>query len=141
MEAHHQQHYCQGTTFLGYLSRPPQPRYSPHPWRPFSHSRISFSSNNFPRWNSNDDTFRPPNFNFNNARTKPQDEDEEEEYDDDDEFVKKRRWWSDEFPEETEERNGGTWEEALDSLWIIKVNYFCHFYYFWLFESYPLFLC
>jgi len=128
METHHHHHYCQGTTFLGYLPRPPQPRYSPHPWRPFptkpfSHSRTSFSSNNFPRWNSNDDTFPPPNFsfNFNNAKTKPQEEDEE----DDDEFVKKRRWWSDEYTEETEEDgNGGILEDALDSLWILKVNHF-----------------
>ncbi|CAJ2673759.1 unnamed protein product [Trifolium pratense] len=125
MEAHHH-HFCQASKFLGYLSRPPQPRYSPHPWqpfhtKPFSHSRIFFSSNNFPRWNSNDETFRPPNFNFNNARrTKPQDEDEEEE-DDDDEYGKKRRWWSDEYPEEIDEGYGGGWEEALDSLWILKV--------------------
>nr|AFK48698.1 unknown [Medicago truncatula] len=126
METHHHHHYCQGTTFLGHLPRPPQPLYSPHPWRPFStkpisHSRISFSSNNFPRWNSNDETFRPPNFNFNNARTTSQEEDEEEEYDDD-EFGKKRRWWSDEYTEETEEEgNSGILEDALDSLWILKV--------------------
>ncbi|MCI13781.1 hypothetical protein A2U01_0034901, partial [Trifolium medium] len=121
MEAHLHHHSCQGSKFLGYLSRPPQP----HPWqpfhtKPFSHSRISFSSNNFPRWNSSDETFRSPNFNFNNARrTKPQDEDEEEE-DDDDEYGKKRRWWSDESQEETDEGYGGGWEEALDSLWILK---------------------
>ncbi|CAK8570576.1 unnamed protein product [Lathyrus sativus] len=121
MEAHH--HCCQGSTFLGYgyLPRPPQPRYL---WRPFytkplPHSRISFSSNNFPRWDSND-TFRPSNFSFNNARTKPLEEEDEEE-EEDDGYGKKRRWWSDESPEETEEVNSGTWVDALDSLWVLKI--------------------
>ncbi|CAI8582918.1 unnamed protein product [Vicia faba] len=106
------------------VPRPPQPRCSPCPWRPFhtkplSHSRISFSSNNFPRWDSND-AFQPSNFSFNNARTKPLEQEEEEE-EDDEEYVKKRRWWSDESPEETEEGYSGAWVDALDSLWILKI--------------------
>ncbi|XP_058724296.1 uncharacterized protein LOC131595826 isoform X2 [Vicia villosa] len=123
MEAHRP--YCQGSTFLGYLPRPPQPRYCPCPWRPshtkpLSHSRISFSSNNFPRWDSTD-PFRPSNFSFNNARTKPLEEEDDDDDEDDDGYGKKRRWWSDESAEETEEGYSGTWEDALDSLWILKI--------------------
>lgn len=122
MGTHH--HYCHGsTTFLGH---PPPP---PPPWRPpllhskpFHHSRISCSDNNFPRWDSNAETFRPRNFSFNNVtgKKKPQQQEEEED-DDEEEYGKKRRWWSDESPV-TEEEYSGIWEEAIDTMWIFKVQ-------------------
>ncbi|XP_061358917.1 uncharacterized protein LOC133303075 [Gastrolobium bilobum] len=113
-------HQCSILFFLGHHPRPPQTC----PWRPFhpkpfSHSRISCSNNNFPRWDSNAETFKPRNFNFNSTRGKPQeqeDEDEEEE----EEYGKKRRWWSDESPG-IEEGASGVWEEAIDSMWVFKV--------------------
>ncbi|KAK7344561.1 hypothetical protein VNO77_14306 [Canavalia gladiata] len=118
METHH--HRClHGSTFLAYpLPLPQHCSWRTRNTRPFSPFLISCSSNNFPRWDSNaEDTFRPRNSSFNSARGKEQEQEEQEER-----YGKKRRWWSDEYREEfQEESSSGIWEEAIDSLWILKV--------------------
>ncbi|XP_027366157.1 uncharacterized protein LOC113872649 [Abrus precatorius] len=117
METHH--HQCwHASAFLGHTLPPLQPCS----WRtlhttPFSPSRISCSASKFPRWDSNAETFRPRNFNFNSARDKEQESEEQEEG-----YGKKRRWWSDEYREfEEESSSTGLWEETIDGLWILKV--------------------
>ncbi|MED6225755.1 hypothetical protein PIB30_096796 [Stylosanthes scabra] len=87
----------------------------PSPWRPlhpkpYSHSRVSCSNNNFPRWDSNAETFRQRNF---NPRTEPDERKRE--------YRSKRRWWSDEPPDIDEGSSGGVWEEVIDSIWIFQV--------------------
>lgn len=125
MEAHHCSHL---------FSLLPQPRPQPLPWlfrpppppppslslfsnpKPFSPSPIFFSTK-YPRWDSNAESVRDRKFNFS-FRGKDNDDDGDEEEADD--YGKKRRWWSDE-PPDIEEGASGTWEEAIDSVWIFKV--------------------
>ncbi|TKY53664.1 hypothetical protein E2542_SST25205 [Spatholobus suberectus] len=119
METHH--HQCwHGSIFLGHPLPPPQPSsWRPLLARPFSPSLVYCSSNNFPRWDSNAETFRPRNFSSNGARGKEREQEQEEGY------GKKRRWWSDENrelqEEEEEKRSSGIWEEATESVWIVKI--------------------
>lgn len=116
METHHKQ-FLHCSIFLGH----PLPLSPPFSWRPllhaspFSLSLISCSSNNnFPRWDSNAETFRPPTFNKQQQQG----------------YGKKRRWWSDDNSEfedddddeyQEEEASNGIWEQVVDSVWILKV--------------------
>ncbi|RDX95704.1 hypothetical protein CR513_21730, partial [Mucuna pruriens] len=107
----YQQHKCwHGSKFLGHSIPPPQ-LSSWRPLlrvRPFSPSLVSCSSKNFPRWDSNAETFRPRNF---RAKEEPQEG-----------YRNKRRWWSDEDPEfDDEEEPSGIWEQAIDSVWFLKI--------------------
>ena len=127
MEAHH---HCHSThPFSIFLGHPPQPQPQPQPspWRtlhpkPFSNSRISCSSNNFPRWDSNAETFRPRK--FNSSKPKPDEPQQEEQ-----QYGSKRRWWSDDEPPEIDEEgsSGGVWEEVISSIWIFEVIQFLLF--------------
>ncbi|MED6123981.1 hypothetical protein PIB30_054668 [Stylosanthes scabra] len=104
-------HHCHTThpSFSIFHSRA-SPWLPLHP-KPYSHSRVSCSNNNFPRWDSNAETFRQRNF---TPRTDP-DERRKREY------RSKRRWWSDEPPDIDEGSGGGVWEEVIDSIWIFQV--------------------
>ncbi|ONI26882.1 hypothetical protein PRUPE_1G052600 [Prunus persica] len=115
----------------------------PHPWRP-KYSFHSLFQNPLPssqpsrsytpkyrRWDSNAETIRSQRFGFN-LRDKGNKEEEEDADGDEEEEEdynyngskekKKRRWWSDDYSEsEMEEGSGGILDEAIDSVWILKV--------------------
>ncbi|KAF7837393.1 putative transmembrane protein [Senna tora] len=114
MEAHHCSHL-----FSSILPQPCPWRFLPPPHffnpKPSSSFRIYFSTK-YPRWDSNAETLRDRKFNFS-FRGKGEDDDDDEDVE---EFGKKRRWWSDE-PPGTKKGTSGTWEEAIDSIWIFKV--------------------
>lgn len=121
----------------------------PHPWRP-KYSFHSLFQNPLPssqpsrsytpkyrRWDSNAETIRSQRFGFN-LRDKGNkeeeddadgDEEEEEDYNyNGSKEKKKRRWWSDDYSEsEMEEGSGGILDEAIDSVWILKVLTFTSF--------------
>ncbi|CAJ1968091.1 unnamed protein product [Sphenostylis stenocarpa] len=121
METHLHQCYWNASKFLGHSLPPSQTSSS---WRPFLHARpvspslISCSSNNFPRWDSNAETFRPRNFTSNGPRGKEREEQEQGN-------GRKRRWWSDEEREfvedEEEDFSSGIVEEAIDSVWFLQI--------------------
>ena len=116
--------------------------HSPHPWRPprytlhsllhnpppsSSHFLRSFATN-YRRWDSNAETIRSKTFGFSFRDKRNQDE-EDDDYEEEDEYGystskgkkrKKRRWWSD-GPSEYDDGPFGVVEEAIDSVWILKV--------------------
>ncbi|KAG6617956.1 hypothetical protein I3842_Q139400 [Carya illinoinensis] len=113
------------------FTRPASPRRNPKlPVTPnlSSHSRRSCSTKYRP-WDSNAEPVRSSwRFGFQDA------EDEEDDKDQASEFGlggsrtkknsnRKRRWWNDDYSSspEMEEESGGIFEEAIDSLWILKV--------------------
>ncbi|XP_062108986.1 uncharacterized protein LOC133819699 [Humulus lupulus] len=104
----------------------------PPPWRPSYPLRplslISPSSyqyrrswrSQYRRWDSNAETGRSQRFGFDFRGKRDEDEyRDEEEYEEGFYKGNKRRWWSDESPEM--EEGPGILEEAIDSLWILKV--------------------
>ncbi|KAK7355449.1 hypothetical protein VNO80_14705 [Phaseolus coccineus] len=120
METHLHQCYCHTSKFLGHPFPPSQPSSS---WRPFLHARpfspslVSCSYNNFPRWDSNAESFRPRNFTSNGPRGKEREEQEQG-------YGRKRRWWSDEereFGEDEEDTSSGIVEEAIDGVWFLQI--------------------
>ncbi|KAK7393640.1 hypothetical protein VNO78_22199 [Psophocarpus tetragonolobus] len=100
---------CCHHQFLGYPLPPSQPSsWPPFLAKPFSPSLLSCSSNNFPRWDSNAETFPPRNFSSKNRAR------DQQRYD------QKRRWWSDE-DEELEEISSGILEDAIHSVWFLQI--------------------
>ncbi|KAI5348227.1 hypothetical protein L3X38_001114 [Prunus dulcis] len=113
----------------------------PHLWRP-KYSFHSLCQNPLPssqpsrsytpkyrRWDSNAETIRSQRFGFNlrdkGNKEEEDDADGEEEEEEDYNYngskeKKKRRWWSDDYSE-MEEGSGGILDEAIDSVWILKV--------------------
>lgn len=121
MEIHLHQCYWYASKFLGHPVPPSHLSSSWRPFllaRPFSPSLVSCSSNNFPRWDSNAESFRPRNFTSNGPRGKEREEQEQG-------YGRKRRWWSDEereFLEDEEEISSGIMEEAIDGVWFLQVK-------------------
>jgi len=121
METHLHQCYWHASKFLGHPIPPSHLSSSWRPFllaRPFSPSLVSCSSNNFPRWDSNAESFRPRNFNSNGPRGKEREEQEQG-------YGRKRRWWSDEekeFMEDEEEISSGILEETIDGVWFLQVK-------------------
>ncbi|XP_014514463.1 uncharacterized protein LOC106772526 [Vigna radiata var. radiata] len=120
MEIHLHQCYWYASKFLGHPVPPSHLSSSWRPFllaRPFSPSLVSCSSNNFPRWDSNAESFRPRNFTSNGPRGKEREEQEQG-------YGRKRRWWSDEereFLEDEEEISSGIMEEAIDGVWFLQI--------------------
>ncbi|BAT96050.1 uncharacterized protein LOC124822505 [Vigna umbellata] len=120
METHLHQCYWYSSKFLGHPIPPSQLSSSWRPFllaRPFCPSLVSCSSNNFPRWDSNAESFRPRNFTSNGPRGKEREEQEQG-------YGRKRRWWSDEereFPEDEEDISSGIVEEAIDGVWFLQI--------------------
>ncbi|KAL5851669.1 hypothetical protein ACOSQ3_006787 [Xanthoceras sorbifolium] len=84
--------------------------------------RFSFSLTRYPKWVSNADIVRARNFTFN---FDPMDDEDEEEEEEEGRFAgnvkkKMRGWWSNKYGTR-KKRSRNLWEEAIESIWILKV--------------------